>query len=72
MPPWWMPENAVHWAAACISGAVAYHAPPPTAAWAASDSAVTSSRPLMADDERVGLAPQHGLGRPVVPPVHTR
>ena len=46
----WSPQNAVHWAAACMSGGTAYQAPGvPPAPPAAIDSAVAPSAPAIAE-----------------------
>ena len=66
------PPNAVHWAAACMSGGAANHVPAPADAVAASESAVATSLPPMPDTKMSAWRHSTALGEPVVPPVHTR
>ena len=50
--PWFRPENAVHCAAACMSGATGYHGPPapvPVVTASVIDSAVAPSTPARAE-----------------------
>ena len=64
MPPLCRPENAVHWAAACMSGRhrVPGARPPPAAAGGDRLGGGASSLPGHGRHEDVGLAPQHRLG----------
>src|SRR5262245_63796074 len=67
-----MPANAVHCAAACMSGGAANHVPPPAADLAARLSLDAPSAPPIAETKRSAWRHSTPFGVPVVPPVQTR